>query len=177
MDAKKVYDIVMESERQENLMHIAQNNRERAQFGDKDYTDVVLEACEKFNAEYKGTFDDRTIEKIKLSYDIQDDNTIQRLINLKSCFEQTRHKFMSIDELITFLNSAMNYDDMQIWLMKQQMEGVQLSLNEKLKKFFELKTDDDILIQYDVEQNYNQNNIIGIRKVLRRTPKNNPTKN
>ena len=29
----------MESERQINLMHIAQNNRERARFGDKDYTE------------------------------------------------------------------------------------------------------------------------------------------
>lgn len=84
---------------------------------------------------------------------------------------------MSIDELITFLNSAMNYDDMQIWLMKQEIKGVQLSLNEKLKKFFELKTDDDILRQYDIEQNYDQNNITEIEKVLRRTPKTNPTKN
>lgn len=176
MDEEKVYDIVMESERKENLMNIAQNNGERAQFGDKDYTDVALETCEKFNAEYDGTFDDRTIEKIKSSYDIQDENTI-RLINLKLCFEQKKHKFMSIDELITFLNSAMNYDDMQIWLMKQEIKGVQLSLNEKLKKFFELKTDDDILRQYDIEQNYDQNNITEIEKVLRRTPKTNPTKN
>lgn len=85
MDAKKVYDIVMESERQANLMHIAQNNRERAQFSDKDYTDVALEACKKFNSQFEGTFDDRTIEKdnenvVKLS-EIQILTNLQTIIN------------------------------------------------------------------------------------------------
>ena len=41
MDNKDLYDIVMESERKANLMHIEQDNREREQFGDKDY----LERC------------------------------------------------------------------------------------------------------------------------------------
>lgn len=42
---------------------------------------------------------------------------------------------MTIDELIIFLNDAMNYDEMQIWLMRQKIKGVELSLNEKLKNF------------------------------------------
>ena len=82
-----------------------------------------------------------------------------------------------MNELIIFLKSAMNYDEMQIWLVKQQMKGVQLSLNEKLRKFFELKSDADILKQYDVEQSYNRNNITEIRKVLRKTHQNNLIEN
>lgn len=125
MDEKKAYDIVIESERQEKLR--------------------------KFNLEYEGTFDDTTFKKIRLSYNIQDGKTVLRLMNLKLIFEQIKHVNMTIDELIIFLKSAMNYDEMQIWLVKQQMKGVQLSLNEKLRKFFELKSDADILKQYDVE--------------------------
>ena len=75
---------------------------------------------------------------------------------------------MSNDELILFLQSAMNYDDIQIWLMKMQFQGVQITLNDELKKFFELKTDDDILRLYDIEQNCNQNNIDSIRKTLKK---------
>lgn len=135
MDAKKISDIVMESERQ-----VSQRKQ----------------------------LDDKTQEKIKMLYNIQDAETIQRLINLQLFFEQTKHVIMSIEQLIIFLKAAINYDDMQIWIMKQKRNGVQLSLNDTLKKFFELKTDEEILRQYDVEQNYNTNNIARVRKVLKK---------
>ena len=105
MDAKKISDIVMESERQ-----VSQRKQ----------------------------LDDKTQEKIKMLYNIQDAETIQRLINLQLFFEQTKHVIMSIEQLIIFLKTAINYDDMQIWIMKQKINGVQLSLNDTLKKFFEL---------------------------------------
>lgn len=169
MDNKDLYDIVMESERKANLMHIEQDNREREQFGNKDYLDVAIEAGKKFNSEYKGKFDASTLEKIKSLYNIQDDETAQRIINLKSIIKQTKQQSMTIDELIIFLNDAMNYDEMQIWLMRQKIKGVELSLNEKLKKFFDLNSDEEILKIYDIQQNYDENNITGIRKVLTKT--------
>lgn len=169
MDNKDLYDIVMESERKANLMHIEQDNREREQFGDKDYLDVAIEAGKKFNSEYKGKFDASTLEKIKSLYNIQDDETAQRIINLKSIIKQTKQQSMTIDELIIFLNDAMNYDEMQIWSMRQKIKGVELSLNEKLKKFFDLNSDEEILKIYDIQQNYDENNITGIRKVLTKT--------
>lgn len=73
---------------------------------------------------------------------------------------------MSNNELILFLENVMNYGNMQIWLMRKQIEGIELNLNDELKKLFELKSNEDILKLYDVEQNYNQNNVNGIRKVL-----------
>ena len=68
--------------------------------------------------------------------------------------------------LIKFLKSIMNYDEMQIWKMKYQLKGIELTLNDELKKFFDLKTDEDILKLYELEQNYNQKNIDSIRKTL-----------
>lgn len=50
-----------------------------------------------------------------------------------------------------------------------KIKGVELSLNEKLKKFFDLNSDEEILKKYDIQQNYDENNITGIRKVLTKT--------
>lgn len=173
MEKKDVYDMFMESERNINLMHIEQDNIERTQSGDRNYLDIALGACKKFNLKFDGTFDklqtdeaeeNLTIEEIKLKYDLQDDDVVLRLWTLKSTIKTERQTTMNYNELLAFLKSAMNYDEMQIWLMRKQMEGVELTLNDALKKFFELKSNDDILRLYDVEQNYNQNNIKKIRK-------------
>lgn len=107
-----------------------------------------------------------TVEEIKTLYNIQDTEIVLRLWTLKSDIRNKRKVSTNYDELFKFLKSAMNYDDMQIWLMTKQMEGVKLTLNDKLKKFFELKSNDDILKLYDVEQNYNENNINDIRKIF-----------
>ncbi len=137
----------------------------------KDYLDTVLEACEQFNSEFDGTFDrskaeeNLSVEEIKLKYELQDDIVV-RLLALKSFIETKRQKFSNFNEFIVFLKSAMNYDDMQIWLLREQMAGVNLTLNDELKKFFELNSNDDILRIYDVEENYGQNNIDGIRRTL-----------
>ena len=174
---KDLYDIVMQVEREDNLRLIAQDERERQQFGDRSYLDVALEACEKFNQEFEGTFDgpeqiteasdNLTTDELKVKYDLQDDNIILRLISLRESIKTKKQKSMSYDELILFLQSAMNYDDMQIWLMEKEFQGIQLTLNDKLRKFFELKTEDDILRLYDIEQNYDQINIDSISKTLK----------
>ncbi len=105
------------------------------------------------------------IEELKFKYNLQND-IICKLCSLKNLIEEKRQKSMNYNELITFLKSAMNYGEMQIWFIKQQILNINITLNEKLKKFFELKTNDDILILYDVEQNYNQNNLDEIKRVL-----------
>lgn len=74
---------------------------------------------------------------------------------------------MSYSELLTFLKYSMEYDDMQIYLMKKEIEGVELTLDDKLKKFFELKSNTDILISYYAQQNYDQNNIDSLSKILK----------
>lgn len=56
-----------------------------------------------------------------------------------------------------FLKNAMNYDEMQIWLLRQQTQGIKPTLEDK-----------DIMKLYDIEQNYNQNNIDSIKKTLKK---------
>ena len=114
------------------------------------------------------TEQEKILEEMKLEYDIQDDEIILRIWELKQAIREKKQKMMSDDEILTFLRNAMNYGDMQIWLMKEQIEGIELTLNDELKKFFELKSNDDILRLYDIEQNYDQNNIDEIGKILKK---------
>lgn len=187
MEKKDIYDMFRKSEKYINLMHIEQDKSARKQFGDSDYLDVAHEACQKFNSEFGGVFDspmprddsedDLTPEEIKSVYNLQDDDIVLRITVLKSIIKTERQKSVNYNELLAFLKSAMNYDEMQIWLMKKQMEGAQLTFNDELKKFFELYSNDDILKLYDIEQNYDENNINGIKKVLeKRKQVNDPKK-
>jgi len=107
------------------------------------------------------------IENIKIEYNIQEDNIVFRLLELKNEIKNKKQKEINLDELISFLESAMNYDEMNIWFIKNQLKGIAYNLNDSLKKFFELKTNDDILRLYDLEQNYNQENIDSIKKTLK----------
>lgn len=155
------------------LANQEENNMEKKEVY-RDYLDTALEASKKFNSGFEGIFDgpsideeedNLTIEEIKLKYDLQDD-VVLKLMTLKAIIKTEKQKSMNYNELLEFLKSVMNYDEMQIWLMRKQMEGVELTLNDELKKLFELESNEDILKLYDIEQNYDQNNIDGIRKVL-----------
>lgn len=106
------------------------------------------------------------IDDIKSTYNINNDKIIYRLLELRDLIMDNKKKDISILDLIKFLNSAMNYDEMQIWLLRKQMKGKVLTLEDKLSKFFELKSNREILNLYIAEENYNQNNIDDIRKSL-----------
>ena len=107
------------------------------------------------------------IEDIKSTYDI-DNNNILRLLELHLLIKHNYQKDMSISDLINFLNSVMNYDEMQIWFIRCQLKNKNISLNEKLTKFFTLKSNDDILRLYNMEQNYNQNNLDNVKKMIKK---------
>ena len=99
--------------------------------------------------------------------DITSGEVTLRLSGLKQEFYTKKQVSMEYDELINFLRNAMNYGEMQIWIMKQQVNGIEPTLNDMLKKFFELKTNEDIIKLYDIEQNYNENNLNNVKKLLR----------
>lgn len=109
-----------------------------------------------------------TIEHIKTKYNIQDNDIVSRFILLKQKIESKKQSNINYDELLTFLQSSMNYDDMQLWLMKKESQGIKLTLNDKLKIFFEINTDDEILLLYNIEQNYDENNIGSIKRKLKK---------
>ena len=99
--------------------------------------------------------------------DIRDGEVTLRLSGLKQEFYSKKQVSMEYDELIDFLKNAMNYDEMQIWIMKQQANGIEITLNDMLKKFFEFKKNEDILKLYEVEQNYNEKNINNVKKLVK----------
>lgn len=133
------------------------NKNRKSQFGMKNFKESFTQMLME---------EKKTVEEIKLEYGIYDNEIALRLLKIKVAVKDIKHNDMSNDELISFLKNIMNYDDMQTWLMRKQMEGVELTLNDELKKFFELKSNEDILKLYDIEQNYDQININRIRKVL-----------
>ena len=101
-------------------------------------------------------------------YNIQDTDIVFRLLKIKTKLANERNIDMNNDELFDFLNYAMNFDEMQIWLIRKQLKGEELTLNDELKKFFELKTDDEILVLYDIGQNINEESIDNARKLIKK---------
>ena len=93
-----------------------------------------------------------------------DDSTITKLLKVQNIVYTNRNNNMSIEELLKFIRNAMNYSQFQIWLLDNQIKGVNVTLNEKINKFLTETSADEILKLYDIEQNYNQNNIESIRK-------------
>ena len=107
------------------------------------------------------------LEEYKKKYDIQDTDIVLRIWNIKSKLVNEKNVNMSNEELFSFLDNAMNYGEMQIWLIRKGLEGIKLTLNDKFRKFFELKNDEDILRIYEIEQNYNENNINKVGKLIK----------
>lgn len=145
----------------------------------KSNMQYIIDSLENINAEMISSElpttplaeNDLTLEEIKIKYGLQSEEIVLRLWTLKIAIRNEKQRSMNYDELIAFLKRTMNYGDMQMWLMNKQIEGIELTLNDKLKKFFELKSNKDILDFYDIEQNYNQNNIRGIKKKLEKETK------
>ncbi len=77
---------------------------------------------------------------------------ILRIISLQEDFYTKKQIYMECNDLIKFLKSAMNFDEKQIWYLKQQAQGFELKLDDMLEKFFELKTNEDIIKLYDYIQ-------------------------
>ena len=115
-------------------------------------------------------------KKIKQEYGIENNAIISRLITIQSFIKNKRHEDISYNELIEFIKESMNSDDMQIWLIRNQLKDIKVSFTDELKKFFELnKSNEDILRLYDrykmLNENRNTKNIESIRQELKKALK------
>lgn len=99
-------------------------------------------------------------------FNIRDTKVLSRLLSIRAKLVCERNIDMGAEELLSFLTSAMNYGNMSVWLIRQKLKGIKLSLNDKLKKFFELETDEEILILYDIEQDHYEKNVEYVRNVI-----------
>ena len=88
------------------------------------------------------------------SYEL-DEDVVSRINSLQELFLNQKYQNYSDEEMIQFLRSAMNYGKFQLWLIENKLNGVELSLNDKLKRFLSETSDAQILGLYDVEQSFN----------------------
>ena len=97
-------------------------------------------------------------EKITLEYGITDDIVI-KLLRLSLRIETEKHKVLKVDELIPFLKSVINCDEINSWAIQEELANRKVTLNEKIKRFFKIKQDQDIINLYDPNKNYNEEEV------------------
>lgn len=94
--------------------------------------------------------------KSEISHPISllDHDVIPKIIELQGVILERKTKSLSIEKMIDFLNSAMNYGKFQIWLFDCELNGVKLTINDKIRKFLEETSIEEILKIYDIEYEY-----------------------
>jgi hypothetical protein len=98
-------------------------------------------------------------KNIKSEISLLDYDVIQKVIELQEIIFNKKQKVLSIEKIIDFLKSAMNYGKFQIWLSECTFNGIKLTINDKLREFFNLISVEEILNIYDIECGYD-NSII-----------------
>ena len=102
---------------------------------------------------------------LNTKYGLSEKNA-DRLYELKRILNKTRNISISYDELIIILKSVMNYDEINIWLVRKSLRGEEATLDEILTKYFKTNNYEDFLRIYDIDQNCNQNNIDDVRSAI-----------
>ena len=113
---------------------------------------------------------DELQESKKHSISELDHDVIPKIIELQGIILDKKHKSLSVEKMIRFLESAMNYGKFQIWLLDNQIDGIKLSTNDKLRKFLEETSTDEILTLYDIEQNYDDANLENVVQQTEKGP-------
>lgn len=99
-----------------------------------------------------------------------DHDVISKIIELQGIILDKKHKSLSVEKIIRFLESAMNYGKFQIWLLDNPIDSIKLSANDKLRKFLEETSTDEILTLYDIEQNYDDANLENVVQQTEKGP-------
>ena len=99
------------------------------------------------------------MEKFECKHNITDVNVINRLNTLKPKFEALLQRNIENDEFIDMLDIAMNCDEMQIWLLENSFADIKTTEEQDLAKYFELNTDERIIINYRCMSNCNEENL------------------
>ena len=73
---------------------------------------------------------------------------------------------MSLEDILLFLEDAMNYGAFQIELLDYKLEGISLSYFETIRLFLSENDNEDILWLYRNAQNFNDVNIESIEERL-----------
>lgn len=109
-------------------------------------------------------------KEIKEKYDLEE-KVIFELKQLQNILAVEKNADLSLEEIIKFLQSAMNFNEFQIFLMSLELEGTKISLNDSLDLYFSSTSYLQILNIYDTMQNFNENNINNIKEEVSKEKK------
>lgn len=90
---------------------------------------------------------------------VMDNDVMNRILELQVIIKEYYGTLVSFEDILLFLENAMNYGSFQIWLLESRLSGVTLSYEETIKRFLDENSIDEILKLYDIEQNYGEDNI------------------
>ena len=91
------------------------------------------------------------------------DDLIIQLTELQCIIATETGDNLTMEELIRFLKRAMNHNRFQIYLLKKQLAGEELSTEEALKQYLAETDINKILCSYRISQNVNEKNIENVR--------------
>ncbi|MCI9585055.1 MAG: hypothetical protein HFH45_00220 [Bacilli bacterium] len=97
---------------------------------------------------------------------VMDNDVMNKILELQVIIKEYYGTLVSFEDILLFLENAMNYGFFQIRLLESKLSGVTLSYEETIKRFLDENSIDEILKLYDIEQNYGEDNIEQISTCL-----------
>ena len=92
----------------------------------------------------------KEIKKLKQKYSLKE-KVLLNVLEIQSKINE--NKELSFDELISFLVRIMNDREMQTWRLGRSLNGEIVSLNDSLAKYFKIKTNEEIINLYELNNN------------------------
>lgn len=105
------------------------------------------------------------LRKSKTNHEIDlESELINRICIISELISNKTGTTISFEETLEFLNNAVNYSEFQIWL--GDIKERRLSKLDRVKVLLSRTSDNDIVRLFDIEQNYDKNNLRSIDKML-----------
>ena len=103
---------------------------------------------------------------LREAYGLSDEN-IKKIIEFRNYLATEKKSYWDYDKLIEKMKWAMNFNEMQIWLLENYYKGVKTTFDEEVAKFFELTEFERIAITFSILENVNKANIEDARNAYK----------
>lgn len=91
--------------------------------------------------------EEKELKKLKQKYSLKEE-VLFNVLEIQSKINEKNE--LSFEELISFLVRIMNDREMQAWRFGRNLNGEIVSLNDSLTKYFKLKTNEEIINLYEL---------------------------
>lgn len=95
-----------------------------------------------------------------------DNDVMNRIFELQNIIKEDFGTLISFEDILMFLEDAMNFGGFQVKLLEYKLDGVKLSYSEKIRLFLSENDNEDILRLYGIINNFNDVNIESIEERL-----------